>query len=52
MKPRPELNCRWAWEPDAIAFWDNGCTQHNPFNDYHGFRRVMHRITLEGDKPV
>ena len=49
---RPELTCRWAWEPNAIAFWDNRCTQHNPVNDYHGFRRVMHRITLEGDKPV
>jgi len=49
---KPELTCRWAWEPNAIAFWDNRCTQHNPVNDYHGFRRVMHRITLEGDKPV
>ena len=49
---RPELTCRWAWEPNAMAFWDNRCTQHNPVNDYHGFRRVMHRITLEGDKPV
>lgn len=49
---RPELTCRFAWEPNAIAFWDNRCTQHNPVNDYHGFRRVMHRITLKGDKPV
>ena len=49
---KPELTCRFAWEPNVIAFWDNRCTQHNPVNDYHGFRRVMHRITLEGDKPV
>ena len=49
---KPELTCRFAWEPNAIAFWDNRCTQHNPVNDYHGFRRVMHRITLQGDKPV
>jgi taurine dioxygenase len=49
---KPEFTCRWAWEPDALAFWDNRCAQHNPINDYHGFRRVLHRITLQGDKPV
>lgn len=49
---KPEFTCRFNWEPDAIAFWDNRCTQHNPVNDYHSFRRVMHRITLKGDKPV
>ena len=35
----------------SLAFWDNRCAMHNPINDYHGFRRVMHRITLAGDKP-
>ena len=49
---KPEFTCRWAWEPDALAFWDNRCAQHNPVNDYHGFRRILHRITLLGDKPV
>ncbi|VTU21549.1 Alpha-ketoglutarate-dependent taurine dioxygenase [Variovorax sp. SRS16] len=49
---RPEFTCRWAWEPNAIAFWDNRCAQHNPVNDYHGFQRVMQRITLKGTKPV
>ena len=49
---KPEFTCRWAWQPDALAFWDNRCAQHNPINDYHGFRRVLHRITLQGDKPV
>jgi len=48
---KPEFTCRFAWSVNAIAFWDNRCAMHNPINDYHGFRRVMHRITLKGDTP-
>jgi taurine dioxygenase len=48
---RPEFTCRVRWEVGSLAFWDNRCTQHNPINDYHGFRRVMHRITLRGERP-
>lgn len=49
---KPEFTCRFVWEVGSLAFWDNRCTQHNPVNDYHGYRRVMHRITLGGDKPI
>jgi len=48
---RPEFTCRFRWRAGSIAFWDNRCTQHNPVNDYHGFKRMMHRITLAGDRP-
>lgn len=48
---RAEFTCRFSWRPGSLALWDNRCVLHNPVNDYHGFRRVMHRITLAGDEP-
>ena len=49
---KPEFTCRFSWRPGSLALWDNRCVQHNPVNDYHGYKRVMHRITLKGDRPV
>lgn len=39
---------RFEWKPGSIAFWDNRATWHYALNDYHGERRVMHRITVQG----
>jgi len=45
---RPELQCRVRWQQGDITMWDNRATWHKAINDYHGFRRLMHRITVEG----
>jgi taurine dioxygenase len=46
---RPEFTCRFRWQPGSLAFWDNRATWHYALNDYHGERRLLHRITLEGE---
>ena len=45
---RPEFSCRFVWAVGSLAFWDNRATWHYATNDYHGHRRVMHRITVRG----
>jgi taurine dioxygenase len=47
----PERVVRWHWREGDIAFWDNRSTAHYAAADYTE-RRVMHRITVAGDRPV
>jgi taurine dioxygenase len=49
---RPEFTVRWRWKPHDLAFWDNRLTQHYATADYLPHRRVMHRATILGDRPV
>ncbi len=49
---KPEFTCRFSWQAGDIALWDNRCVLHNPVNDYHGHKRLMHRVTLKGARPV
>lgn len=45
---QPEFQARVRWQAGDITMWDNRATWHKAINDYHGFRRLMHRITVEG----
>ncbi|MCR9097059.1 MAG: TauD/TfdA family dioxygenase [bacterium] len=42
------FTCRFEWAPGSVAIWDNRSTWHMAMNDYHGERRLLHRITIDG----
>ena len=48
---RPEFHCRFRWQKNSIAMWDNRCTQHRVIGDNLSAHRRMERITIEGDRP-
>jgi len=49
---QPEFQCRLKWGPGTLVLWDNRSTQHYPVNDYHGFKRLLHRVSLKGERPA
>jgi taurine dioxygenase len=49
---QPEFTCRLRWRKHDVAVWDNRCSLHYAVNDYDGQRRLMHRTTMKGERPL
>jgi hypothetical protein len=47
----PEFAVRHAWQPGDVAFWDNRATLHYATDDYGDVLRIVHRVTVRGDRP-
>jgi len=47
----PLFQCRFRWQENSIAFWDNRCVQHRAMWDYWPHTRHGNRVTVAGDKP-
>ena len=46
---RLENTVRWRWREGDVAIWDNRATQHYAIDDYGDHKRVVRRVTIEGD---
>ena len=46
-----EFTCRFKWQANSIAIWDNRSTLHKPVNDFFPATRRLHRVVSEGDQP-
>ena len=49
---KAEFTCRLRWTRGTLAVWDNRCLLHLAINDYDGSRRLLHRTTVTGERPI
>lgn len=48
----PLFQCRFRWQANSVAFWDNRCAQHRAMWDYWPHTRYGNRVTVKGDRPA
>ncbi len=48
---KPQFTYRHRWRQGYVAFWDNRAIWHCALYDCFGYRRILHRITIEGNPP-
>jgi taurine dioxygenase len=49
---QPEFTARHRWTAGDLVIWDNRCVQHYAIHDHGDDTRVLHRVTVEGERPV
>ena len=47
-----EYQYRHQWQKNMLVFWDNRSVQHSALHDYYPKRRMMERITIQGQRPL
>jgi taurine dioxygenase len=48
---RPELQVRFSWRHNSVAFWDNRAAVHYAVRNYGDFPRELHRVLI-ADEPL
>ena len=49
---RADFTVRHSWAVGDIVMWDNRCVMHYAIHDYDDMPRVMHRVTVCGERPA
>ncbi len=49
---QPRFQCRFRWQKNSVAMWDNRCSQHVALWDYYPKTRSGFRATIAGDRPL
>jgi taurine dioxygenase len=47
----PKYQCRFRWQANSVALWDNRCAQHYAIWDYFPQSRHGHRVSVVGERP-